>query len=182
MRVGMDRKDDRDVMRAAIAAIASAMAFIPSPKFSRRCEVTATIRLPAKRSTSGSSPDASEGSSSIRALVASSASITVFPVMWMRSAGTFSARSAFAAVCVGAKCRSATAPVDLAIHLLGPRMIDIAAAQPRFDMADGNFAEIGGERGSHGGQRVAVDEDAVGLFGVESLANSRYKPREQSVE
>ena len=37
------------------------------------------IRLPAKRSTSGSRPAASAGSSSIRALVASKASITVLP-------------------------------------------------------------------------------------------------------
>ena len=71
---------------------------------------------------------------------------------------------------------------DLPVHLFGPGMVNVAAAQSRLDMADRNLAEIGGERRGHGGQRVAVNEDAVGLFGIESLAQSRDEPGKQRVE
>ena len=49
-------------------------------------------------------------------------------------------------------------------------------------MADGNLAEIGREGGGHGGQRVAVNKNAGGFFSVEAFAETRNKPREQTVE
>jgi hypothetical protein len=53
---------------------------------------------------------------------------------------------------------------DLAVHLFGPWLVNVSAAQTRFDMANGNLAEIGGERGRHGGERITMHKDAVRLM------------------
>src|SRR5690606_14184473 len=51
---------------------------------------------------------------------------------------------------------------DLTIALLGPRMVDVAAPQPSFDMRDRDLAIVGRESARHGGRRVALDDDPVG--------------------
>ncbi len=56
------------------------------------------------------------------------------------------------------------------VHLFRPWMIDIATAQARFDMGDRDFAIIGGKARHHGGQGVAMHDDAVRLFCIECLA------------
>ena len=63
---------------------------------------------------------------------------------------------------------------DLAVHLLGPWRVDIARAQARLDMADRNLLVIGGHGGGHGGRRVAMDENPVGLH----LLKGSFQPFE----
>src|SRR3546814_19000235 len=71
---------------------------------------------------------------------------------------------------------------DLTVHLLGPGMIDVAAAQPRLDMADGNLAKIGSERRRQRRSRVPKDTAAVGVLAHERLAKRGEYPDERSPE
>ena len=58
----------------------------------------------------------------------------------------------------------------------------VVAPEPGLDVTDGNLAKIGCERCGHRRQRVAVNEDAIGLPGIEGLAKTRHQPRQKRVE
>ena len=73
-------------------------------------------------------------------------------------------------------------PGHLAVRLFRPWGVDVAAAQPRLDMADRDLAEISGERRDHRGQRVAVDQDAIGPPRVQRRAELGEDARRQHVE
>src|SRR3546814_11541785 len=79
------------------------------------------------------------------------------------------------------RCSDGSADV-CSSDLFGPGMIDVAATQPRLDMADRNLAEIGGKRRRHRRQRVAVNEYPVGPLGIETFTEPGDKAREQRVE
>jgi len=55
---------------------------------------------------------------------------------------------------------------DLAVHFLGPGLVNIIAAQPRLDMADGYLAIIGRQCADHRGCRIALHDYARGLFRI----------------
>ena len=71
---------------------------------------------------------------------------------------------------------------DLAVDLLGPRMVDVAAAQPGLDMRHRHLAIIGGERAAHRGRGVALDHHPIGLFGVHYRAQPGQQRGGQRVE
>ena len=71
---------------------------------------------------------------------------------------------------------------DLAVHLFRPGFVDVAAAQARLDMRDGDAAVKGGERADHGAGRVALHDDAIGPGAVVDIAKRQQKPRGQFVE
>jgi len=71
---------------------------------------------------------------------------------------------------------------NLPVHFLGPGMIDVPAAQPRLDMAHRDLAEIRRKRRRHRRERVAVDQDTIGLFAVEGIAETGDEPCEEGVE
>ena len=71
---------------------------------------------------------------------------------------------------------------DAAVHFFRPGMVNVTAAQTGLDMGDGDFAIISGEAGDHGGQSIAMDDDAVGLFGIERLAQFDDQLRRQPVQ
>ena len=64
----------------------------------------------------------------------------------------------------------------LAIHLFRPGVVDIAAAQPRLDMAHRNLAVIGCQRPAHRGRRVALHHHPVRPFFIHHPA----KPGQQA--
>lgn len=49
------------------------------------------------------------------------------------------------------------------VGLLGPGLLQVAGAQAGLDVADGNVAVEGGQRGDEAGGGVAVDQDDIGL-------------------
>src|SRR3546814_19703065 len=61
-------------------------------------------------------------------------------------------------------------------------MVNVAAAQPRFDMGHGNLPEIGSKRCNHGGQRTAMHYDPVGPFAIIYLTHRYDQPGGQSVK
>ena len=71
---------------------------------------------------------------------------------------------------------------DAAVHLLGPRLIDIARAQARLHMAHRHLAVIGGERPDHRGRGVALDDHAIGPFGIHHIAKTGEQPCGEAVE
>jgi hypothetical protein len=71
---------------------------------------------------------------------------------------------------------------DAAVHLLGPRVVDVAAAQSGLDMADRNLAVISGEARDHRGQCVAMHDHAVRLLGVQRRADAGDEPRGERIE
>jgi hypothetical protein len=48
-----------------------------------------------------------------------------------------------------------------AIGFFGKRIVNVVAAQARFDVTDGNFAIVGSERGAEGRGRVSLNKDHV---------------------
>jgi hypothetical protein len=58
-----------------------------------------------------------------------------------------------------------------AVHLLGPRLGEVAGAQARLYMADGDAAVERGQRGGAGGGRIAVHQHAVGHLGGEHVVH-----------
>ena len=71
---------------------------------------------------------------------------------------------------------------DPPVHLLRPGVVDIAGAQPGFDMRDRNLAIISGERAGHRGGGIALDDDHVGCLGVHHLAQPDQQARGKPVE
>ena len=71
---------------------------------------------------------------------------------------------------------------DAAVDLLGPGMMNVAAAQPRLDMGDRDLAIIGRQARHHRRQRVAMHDHPVGLFGVERAAQLDDQLRGQPVQ
>ncbi len=61
-------------------------------------------------------------------------------------------------------------------------MKQIAAAQARLDMGDRDAAMMRGDRSGLGAGRVALDDDAVGPFGVQHLADAGQQPCGQRIE
>ena len=69
---------------------------------------------------------------------------------------------------------------DLAVHLFGPRVIDIARTQASLDMVHRQLAVIGGQRARHGGGGVALDHHPRRLLGIHHPAqfhNQRGRER-----
>src|SRR3546814_18176538 len=71
---------------------------------------------------------------------------------------------------------------DAAFYFLWPWRGYVARVQPRFDMADRNAPVIGRQRGRHYGGGIALDDDAIGFFGVEHVTDSGEQPCGQPVE
>ena len=71
---------------------------------------------------------------------------------------------------------------DLAVHFLGPGMVDIAAAKPGLDMAHADLAVIGRHRACHRCRRVALHHHPVGLLLVNHRADPGEQPPGQRVE
>src|SRR3546814_13064431 len=67
---------------------------------------------------------------------------------------------------------------DLSVHLLGPGMNDVAAAQPRPAMAAGNLAKIRSAPRRHRVYSVALDKGALGSLAIEALPKARDAPGE----
>ena len=55
---------------------------------------------------------------------------------------------------------------NFAVNFLGPRPVDVVAAQPSLDMAHWNLAIISGKRAHHGCRRVTLHDDAVWFGGI----------------
>ena len=92
----------------------------------------------------------------------SRASITVLPVTRIRSSGMRSASSACRAVSVGAKCRSTSGLTSRRLASSGNGECEVAGAQARLDVADGDAAVEAGQGGAEHGGRVALHEHHVG--------------------
>ena len=71
---------------------------------------------------------------------------------------------------------------DLAVHFLGPGLINIAATQPGFDMIDGNFAIVGRERAAHGGGSIALNDNPIRLYLVHHRAQPGKQGRSQRIK
>ena len=69
-----------------------------------------------------------------------------------------------------------------AVHFLRPWVVQIARAQARLNMADRNFAIIGGNRARHHRGRVALDDHPIGLLLVQNLANLNQSASGQRIE
>ena len=81
----------------------------------------------------------------------------------------------------GAVQRGETAH-DAAVHLLWPWLVDIAAAESRLDMADGNPAVISRDCARHHRGRIALHHHPIGPFVVQHLADLYQRTRRQRVE
>ncbi len=71
---------------------------------------------------------------------------------------------------------------DLAVDLLGPGMMDIAAAQARLDVGDGDLAVVSGDRRGHRCGGVALDDDPVGPLLVHHLAERDEQRGRERIE
>ncbi len=71
---------------------------------------------------------------------------------------------------------------DLAVDLFGPRMVDVAAPQPRLDMADRDLAVVGGDRPGHRGGGIALHNDPVGPLLIHHPAKAGEQRRGEPVE
>ena len=60
---------------------------------------------------------------------------------------------------------------DLAVHLLRPRRVDVAAAQAGLDMRHRDAPVVGSQRAGHGGGGVALDDHPARAHPVEDLAD-----------
>ena len=70
----------------------------------------------------------------------------------------------------------------LAVDLLRPRMVDVAAAQAGLDMAHRNPAVVGRERRAQRGRRVALDHDPIGPLLVHRSTDVRQQHRGEAVK
>ena len=71
---------------------------------------------------------------------------------------------------------------DLAVHFLGPRMMDVAAAQTGLDVRDRDLAVIRGQRPGHRRGGVALDDHPVGPLRVHDAAEPGEQRGGQRVE
>ena len=71
---------------------------------------------------------------------------------------------------------------DLAVHLLWPRMVDIAGPEASFHVAHADLAVIGRQRAAHGRGGIALHHHPIGLFGIHHRAKAGDQPRRQLVE
>ena len=73
-------------------------------------------------------------------------------------------------------------PHDAAIDLFWPRVVNVAAAQAGFHVADGDLAVIGGDCACHDRGSVTLHHNPVWLFCVQHLADTGQCPCRQFVE
>ena len=71
---------------------------------------------------------------------------------------------------------------NLAIYLFGPWLINVMAAQSRFDMANWDLAIISGQRADHSRCGIALNDDAIGLRFVQYHPNCLQQARGERVK
>src|ERR1041385_6555633 len=62
-------------------------------------------------------------------------------------------------------------PNQLPVGFFRERIVEIVAAQPRFDVSDGNLAIVGSESGGKSRGRIALDQNDVWLEAVAGVLN-----------